>query len=197
MTERPHWQDVGDRLARITEELGDPFNIRDIQITFLTPDWVHGDGVFKGECQTCGANSTMTAHDHSQLVYLAHVVERYECPKQGHRQLESALSYMCANGWANESSGDLQSPMGYFSRVTNEPAEIEEIAQMITQPQVMDFDELIGHFMVQRYRGGEVIATRYSRQRDLLAAYRLLQREFKQWQTDNPTLFEADHEAQE
>lgn len=84
MIEKQRNESIGDRLAKVTEELGDPFAINDIMVEFIEPDWTTGDGVFKGECLQCGAYSTMRASHKSQLLYLAAAVERYECPKNGH-----------------------------------------------------------------------------------------------------------------
>ena len=194
MTERPRWETVGDRLARITEELGDPFMIRDIQITFLEPDWAYGNGVFKAECQECGAYSTMCAHERSQLEYLAHVIEDYECPKQGHRQLESALNFMCSTGWANETGGDFTSPTGCFSRITNDPADIGELTHLFegTGHVIADMRELVGHFLVVRSHDGGTTVTEYTTYKRLQREYRKLEVQFAAWQADNPTLFEAD-----
>lgn len=91
---------------------------------------------------------------------------------------------MVTGAWANESDGDVQSPIGYFARVTNAAADMDEVAHAFKD--VMDayeceVDTLIGHWLVREMDTGNVIVTAYPDEVSLTVVFQQLQDDYAEW----------------
>lgn len=107
---------------------------------------------------------------------------------------DSILSFLCVDGWANESTGNVEAPTGFFSRISNEPADVQQenteftsiMEQWLEQnPEVTDSpelrSELVGHYIVQSMDSGFVYVYKYETEREMLGAYNDMEREYFLW----------------
>lgn len=107
---------------------------------------------------------------------------------------DSILSYLCLADWANESSGNTESPSGYFSRISNKPEDVNlfntefnsimdewlEYNQEVTDsPELRD--ELVGDFIVQSVDSGFVYVYKYDNEAEMLEAYAALEEVYDAW----------------
>jgi hypothetical protein len=107
---------------------------------------------------------------------------------------DSILSYLCLADWANESTGNVEAPTGYFSQITNFPADVQmengEFSSIMEEwleynSEVTDSPELraelVGHFIVQSMDSGFVYVYKYDTEKEMLEAYDAMEREFFEW----------------
>lgn len=107
---------------------------------------------------------------------------------------DSILSYLCLADWANESTGNVEAPTGYFSRISNEAADVqmengefnsimaewlEYNSEVTDSPELRS--ELVGHFIVQSMDSGFVYVYKYETEKEMLAAFQDLENEFFEW----------------
>jgi hypothetical protein len=82
---------------------------------------------------------------------------------------------MCESGWANESSGSTRSYQGYFWRITNEPADMQEVADAFsdefTQAGLTDTAQLVGHFVVVDFGQGQIRVDQFDTQAEAVDDY--------------------------
>lgn len=113
---------------------------------------------------------------------------------------DSILSFLCLADWAEESSGNTESPSGYFSRISNEAADVQmqngEFNSIMAEwleynPEVTDSpelrDELVGDFIVQSVDSGFVYVYKYDNKAEMLEAFEALEEVYAEWdeQGDN------------
>lgn len=100
---------------------------------------------------------------------------------------DEILWTMTLEGWANESDGNVECPTGYFCLVTNEPAEIPEIAQAFSDVIPEDFDtaELVGNFIVTEDDRGFVSVIEYPGPDSARKAYDMMSAEYSRWAGDD------------
>jgi hypothetical protein len=96
---------------------------------------------------------------------------------------------MVTGGWANESTGDVESPTGHFARISNAPNELSEIRQafddtLTTYGNVSD-EDMTGHFLVMTDSQGFIHITRYHAESDLIRRYRQLEDQYADWAGDS------------
>jgi hypothetical protein len=107
---------------------------------------------------------------------------------------DSILSYLCLADWANESTGNVEAPTGYFSRISNtaEDVQMENGEFNSIMEEWLDYNsevtdspalrsELVGHFIVQSMDSGFVYVFKYETEKEMLAAYDEMEREFFEW----------------
>lgn len=107
---------------------------------------------------------------------------------------DSILSYLCLADWANESTGNVDSPIGYISRISNEAADVsmentefnsimaewlEYNSEVTDSPELRS--ELVGHFIVQSMDSGFVYVYKYDTEKELLEAYQEMENQFFEW----------------
>jgi hypothetical protein len=107
---------------------------------------------------------------------------------------DSILSYMAEGGWANESTGNVEAPTGWFAKISNDPADVHipntEITSLLSDwfeqnPEVTDSEdlrkELVGHFMVRENEQGFVTVIPYGTKSELDRDFEILSAEFNEW----------------
>jgi len=110
---------------------------------------------------------------------------------------DSILSYLCLADWAEESDGNTEAPTGYFSRISNEAADVSmentEFNSIMAEwldfnPEVTDSpelrSELVGHFIVQSMDSGFVYVGTYTTEEAMLTVFAEMQEEFSAWDVD-------------
>ena len=111
---------------------------------------------------------------------------------------DDILHFMCMSEWANESSGNSESPTGYFWRISNDPADVHipntEVTSLLEEwfeqnQEVTDSPELraelVGHFIVSTVSSGSVYVVKYDTERELLEAYNTLEAEYAEWDDED------------
>ena len=100
---------------------------------------------------------------------------------------DQILDAMAIDGWANASDGNVESPTGYFSRISNDVADIVSIIDAFGGIGDVDFDisELIGHFMVAKDSQGLLYVWQYPSESALVAEYDTLVSEYSTWLGDD------------
>lgn len=97
------------------------------------------------------------------------------------------LGEMAVDGWANASSGDVESATGHFSRITNTEAELDEItaafSEIIAEMSRFGFvrEDLIGNFLVVTDNEGFVDVRDFASPKELEEAFELLDTIYSQW----------------
>lgn len=89
---------------------------------------------------------------------------------------DQVLHAMTREGWASESDGDTESPTGYFSRISNNMADIVSIIDAFAGDAFeiapdFDFSELVGHFLLVENDQGQIFVTAYNSEKELRNAY--------------------------
>jgi len=84
-----------------------------------------------------------------------------ETPRGRFNSLRDEMLYrMSLDGWAGASAGDVASPYGFFSRITNEPSELESLedafGEMFEGANFTATDELVGSFLITESSQGFV-----------------------------------------
>lgn len=89
---------------------------------------------------------------------------------------------MTLEGWANESSGSVECPTGYFARITNNRPDIEGIRDAFpSESESVSDDDIIGHYLLQENDQGFVSVYQYASEAELLNAYRVLDETYSEW----------------
>jgi hypothetical protein len=99
---------------------------------------------------------------------------------------DELLYVMTLEGWANESSGNVESPTGYFARISNGPRDIAEIRDAFpeeTRP-VSD-SEITGHFLLQENDLGFVSVSEYDSEAELIRVFRMLEETYADWDSED------------
>jgi hypothetical protein len=107
---------------------------------------------------------------------------------------DSILSYLTSVGWANDSSGSVEAPTGWFAKISNDPADVHmpntEITSILgdwfeENPEVVDSPELRkeleGHFMVRENEQGSVSVISYDKKWELDKDFEVLSAEYNEW----------------
>lgn len=116
---------------------------------------------------------------------------------------DQILQAMVSDGWANESDGAVESPSGYYAKISNTREEMNEIMGLESVRAVLaqqgfwvsgafpvpvtDYrvSELIGHFLIVTDSNGNTTVETFDRSNDLLDAYRELDDAFNAWYGDD------------
>lgn len=107
---------------------------------------------------------------------------KYACPR------DEVLGEMQDNGWANASSGNVEAPSGYFSRISNSEAELPEIYQAfestIEEMGTYGFtaEALLGHFLLITDSQGFVNVAQFESEAHLIHDYETLERMYDEWE---------------
>ncbi|UOK18420.1 hypothetical protein SEA_BRUHMOMENT_104 [Arthrobacter phage BruhMoment] len=106
---------------------------------------------------------------------------------------DNILHFMCNNGWANDTFGDVEAPTGFVYRITNNTADVQYINSEITsliEDQlalygIEDTPEfratLEGHFLVTEDSSGFVTVTPFEAEADLKNMFTDLRDEYEAW----------------
>jgi hypothetical protein len=110
--------------------------------------------------------------------------------------LEALFDAMVTGGWANESTGDVESPTGHFARISNAPNELSEIRQafddtLTTYGNVSD-EDMTGHFLVVTDSQGFIHIHRFDSETALVHEYRNMEADYADWSADDS---EGDSES--
>lgn len=100
---------------------------------------------------------------------------------------DEMLWTMTFEGWANESGGTVESPVGYFARVSNSAEEIREIQDAFSDSLPEDFTDwnsIIGHFLLREDSNGFVYVDKYPTEAALIERYRQLESNFAEWESN-------------
>lgn len=118
---------------------------------------------------------------------------------------DSILEYLCNNGWANGSFGDVDAPTGYVYRISNNPADVHipntEVTSLLgdwfeANPEVTDSPELraelVGHFLVNEDSNGFIHVAMFEKEETLTELYQFMENKYDEWNSDD-----EDHEGME
>lgn len=110
---------------------------------------------------------------------------------------DSILHYMAISDWANASDGNVEAPTGYFWRISNTPADVQQgntefsslLEEWLTDsPEVTDSPalraELVGHFLLVETDQGFVEVYSYATEAELLKEYEYRESVFSEWNAD-------------
>lgn len=98
--------------------------------------------------------------------------------------LEAVLQAMISGGWANESDGDVDSPVGHYARITNTPAEMHEVSLAfadVMSTYECESDALVGYWLVVEDSQGNVSVTSFDNEYLLTAAYMDIDDAYSMW----------------
>ncbi len=97
---------------------------------------------------------------------------------------DAFLDYMVSQGWANESSGDVESSAGHFALIKNPPAEVAEIVQAFSE-EMNSLDivpiDLTGYFVVETNSAGDVTVHDFDSEMAAEIVYSEFEREYDNW----------------
>lgn len=100
--------------------------------------------------------------------------------------IDAALYELSLHGWANESSGNVEAPTGWFGRVSISREELPEIAEAFEEEFRREgFTELaglIGHFLVREDSVGFVYVDEFDGEDEAKEEYERLDREYSEWE---------------
>lgn len=96
---------------------------------------------------------------------------------------DEVLHLLTVEGWANESDGDVQSPTGWFARISNSSAELNEIRDAFKSEVWRSFDwaSILGHWMVVEGSDGVVHVGEYLNEAAVMFAFQELQFKFGEY----------------
>jgi hypothetical protein len=102
---------------------------------------------------------------------------------------DEILDALVAQGWANQSTGSVESPIGHVAIVCNRPQDIVEIAQAFSDEiAVLSADEpefdpmdLVGNFVVRTDTYGFVTVTEYNSPVAASDAYDRAEEAYAEW----------------
>ena len=98
---------------------------------------------------------------------------------------DEIIDAMTKGGWGNASSGDVESPMGWFARVSNDATDIASIRDAFEDdfPQATDaqWHSTIGYFLVREDSQGFVTVAQYPTESALIRAYDELDNAYGDW----------------
>lgn len=108
---------------------------------------------------------------------------------------DDILHYLCTSDWAEESSGNTESPSGYFWRISNKWVDVsldngefnsvlaEWFEQNLGVVDSWDLrNELVGHFIVQGVDSGMVYVYKHDSNAEMLEAYAALDEQYGEWE---------------
>lgn len=104
---------------------------------------------------------------------------------------DEVLGQLGLEGWSNASSGDTESPTGYFERISNTEEELQELVEafedIIGQMRQYGFSEreLLGHFLLVHDSQGFVGVHEYDTHEELVARFEELEDEYGNWGSDD------------
>ncbi|AEK10197.1 hypothetical protein FDI14_gp118 [Mycobacterium phage SirDuracell] len=99
--------------------------------------------------------------------------------------IEALFQAMCGDGWFTASNGDVESTTGFFSYVTNTPAELGDIRREFSE--VIEAygnpadEEIIGSFVVLEDNLGFIHIERYASDEEARARYSNLEYRYERW----------------
>lgn len=102
--------------------------------------------------------------------------------------LEEVLYDMGLEGWFIATSGDVQSPQGWFGFVSNEPDEVAEVAEAFAETMTRTGTtpaQLIGHFLLREDERGFVGVEEFDSYGEAKGAYDDLEREYDAWDSQD------------
>jgi len=102
---------------------------------------------------------------------------RYESPR------DEALYYMAVFAWANRSGGSIDSPIGWFARISNEPEDLHEIQGafgMELASMGVEAREVIGHFVLREI-GPIVDVEQFATERGAIVSFAALETVYREW----------------
>lgn len=92
---------------------------------------------------------------------------------------------MVTEGWANESDGSVDSPMGAFARVSVSEAEVGEVVDAFKDVLAMypldSLTQLIGNWLVEEDSQGNVSVTPWGDPINLTREFQRMQDEYALW----------------
>lgn len=98
---------------------------------------------------------------------------------------ERVLYQMSVDGWANESSGEVEATTGYFAKIVVEPAELPEVVdafeEEIADAGMTDTQELIGNWLLLENALGQIAVRAYEGREELDHDYRILSEAYGAW----------------
>jgi hypothetical protein len=97
---------------------------------------------------------------------------------------DSVLYDMSLQGWANESSGDVASNTGYFSRISNtapELAEVERAFEEELQREGLNVGALEGHYLLVEDDQGFVHVAKFDSEAEVKEEYDALDEAYGDW----------------
>ncbi|AVD99210.1 hypothetical protein SEA_BILLNYE_251 [Streptomyces phage BillNye] len=95
---------------------------------------------------------------------------------------DALLYAMSLDGWANESSGNVECPTGFFARISNYGSEVAEIRDAFpTETESLGDADICGHFLLQENSQGFVSVYDYGSQLELTRAFRILEEVYSEW----------------
>lgn len=99
--------------------------------------------------------------------------------------LEELFGDMLTNGWATESTGDVEAPTGYFGRLHNATEELGEIRDAFSDTidaygDPVD-DEIVGDFIVIRDSQGFIHITRYNNASETIDVFNAISEQYYAW----------------
>jgi hypothetical protein len=100
---------------------------------------------------------------------------------------DEILGEMGLAGWANKSTGSVESPTGYVEAISNSEAELIEIhdafEETIAEMARFGFtpEQLLGHFRLITDEQGFVTVTQYRRLQDLEQDFEAADAEYSAW----------------
>lgn len=99
--------------------------------------------------------------------------------------IDETLYVMSLEGWANESSGDVEAPTGWFARISINEQELPEVVLAFMEDiQNIGLDTpsaLLGHWLLRENSIGFVDAEEYDTEDELKAAYDELDGRYGEW----------------
>lgn len=119
---------------------------------------------------------------------------------------DDLLHYLCITDWAEESTGNTESPSGYVWRISNEAADVQQangefnsvVADWFANTAVIDSPELraelVGHFIVQTVDSGFVYVYKYDSAEEQRAAYDELENQYAEWDDEELGTDESDED---
>lgn len=95
---------------------------------------------------------------------------------------DELLYAMTLDGWANESSGNVECPTGYFARISNDPQDVPSIRDAFpNETKGMSNAVMVGHYLLRENDQGFVYVSEFSNSVELIRAYRVLESEYSEW----------------
>lgn len=110
---------------------------------------------------------------------------------------DDVLHYLCQNGWANESTGNVEAPSGYVWRISNDVNDVSEsntefnslMEEWFQQNDMVDSKDfrraLVGHFIVREDNNGLVFLQSFKTEKEMLEAYDAYELAFSEWDSED------------
>lgn len=99
---------------------------------------------------------------------------------------DEKLHEFSLHGWANASSGDVQSPVGWFARISISIDELPEIVEAFeghySGEGFQELKPLLGHFLLGEDCEGSVSVTQFETEAELVRAYEELDAAYSAWE---------------